>query len=53
MFTIKSYANHQKSITAKKMFKKFPEIRRKLWRGKLWNDGGCVGTIGLYKNLEV
>ena len=41
-----------KSITAKKMFKKFPEIRRKLWGGELWSDGGYVGTVGQYKNLE-
>ncbi len=40
-----------KSITAKKMFKKFPEIRKKLWGGELWSDGGYVGTVGQYKNL--
>ena len=34
------------------MFKKFPEIRRKLWGGELWSDGGYVGTVGQYKNLE-
>ena len=41
-----------KSITAKRMFKKFPEIRRKLWGGEFWSDGGYVGTVGQYKNLE-
>ena len=41
-----------KSITAKKMFKKFPEIRKKLWGGEFWSDSGYVGMVGQYKNLE-
>jgi putative transposase len=35
-----------KSITAKQMFKVFPEIRKQLWGGEFWSDGGYVGTIG-------
>jgi len=35
-----------KSITAKQMFKAFPEIRKQLWGGEFWSDGGYVGTIG-------
>ena len=35
-----------KSIIAKQMFKAFPEIRKQLWGGEFWSDGGYVGTIG-------
>ena len=35
-----------KSISAKQMFKSFPEIKRELWGGEYWSDGGYIGTIG-------
>ena len=41
-----------KSITARKMFEKFPEIRKQLWGGELWSDGGFVGTVGQTIGLE-
>ena len=44
--------NSIKSITAKEMFKKFPEIKKKLWGGEFWSDGGFVGTIGQAAGLE-
>jgi putative transposase len=35
-----------KSITAKQMFKAFPEIRKELWGSEFWSDGGYIGTVG-------
>ncbi len=35
-----------KSITARQIFKVFPEIRQQLWGGEFWSDGGDVGTVG-------
>jgi len=35
-----------KSITAKELFKKFPEIRKELWGGKFWSEGYFVSTVG-------
>jgi putative transposase len=35
-----------KSITARKIFKVYPEIRKQLWGGKLWSDGEYIGTVG-------
>jgi putative transposase len=35
-----------KSITAVRMFEKPPEIKKNLWGGEFWNDGGYVGTVG-------
>ncbi len=35
-----------KSITARKIFKEFPEIKKQLWGGELWSDEGYIGTVG-------
>jgi putative transposase len=44
--------NTIKSITAKEMFKSFSEIKKQLWGGEFWSDGGFVGTIGQAAGLE-
>jgi putative transposase len=35
-----------KSITARQIFKQYPEIKKQLWGGELWSDGGYIGTVG-------
>ena len=35
-----------KSISAKMMFREFPEIKKNLWGGELWNDGYFVRSVG-------
>ena len=35
-----------KSISAKQMFKAFPEIKKELWGGEFWSDDGYIGTVG-------
>jgi len=42
-----------KSITAKELFKKFPEIKNELWGGEFWSDGGYIGTVGEGVNAEI
>lgn len=39
-----------KSITAKQLFKRFPELRKDLWGGEFWTDGFYVATAGTYQN---
>ena len=34
-----------KSITAREMFKQFPEIKKELWGGEFWSDGGYIVTV--------
>ena len=34
-----------KSITAKQLFKSFPELRKELWGGEFWTDGYYVATV--------
>ncbi len=34
-----------KSITAKQLFRRFPELRRELWGGEFWSDGYYIATV--------
>ena len=35
-----------KSITARELFKQFPQLRKELWGGELWSDGYYFATVG-------
>ena len=42
-----------KSITAIKMFEFHNEIKKELWGGEFWSDGGYVATVGEGVNADV
>ena len=42
-----------KSITAKEVFKRHPELKKQLWGGNFWTNGFYVNTVGEYANREV
>ena len=42
-----------KSITAREIFKKHPEIKKELWGGSLWTSGYYGNTVGQYANEEI
>ena len=42
-----------KSIAAKQIFKDFPEIRKELWGGEFWSDGGYIDTVGEGVTAEI
>ena len=42
-----------KSITARELFKKFPDLKKELWGGELWSDGYYAATIGEGGNWAV
>ncbi len=35
-----------KSITAKQVFERCPEVKKKLWGGEFWTKGYYVNTVG-------
>ena len=41
-----------KSLTAREIFKKCPQVKKKLWGGSLWSSGYFVGTVGKHGNEE-
>ena len=42
-----------KSITAKEVFKRHPEVKQKLWGGKFWTSGYYINTVGRYASRDV
>ena len=39
-----------KSITAREIFKNFPEVKKKLWGGEFWSKGFFINTVGQHGN---
>lgn len=39
-----------KSITAREIFRLYPEVKKKLWGGNLWSAGYFVSTVGKNAN---
>jgi REP element-mobilizing transposase RayT len=42
-----------KSILAKKIFERHPEIKKILWGGEFWSDGHFVSTVSKYGDEEI
>jgi REP element-mobilizing transposase RayT len=42
-----------KSITAREIFLKHAEVKKKLWGGEFWSDGYYVSTVGKHGNEDV
>jgi putative transposase len=39
-------AQVRKRISAREIFRHFPQLRRQLWAGEFWNDGDFVRSVG-------
>ncbi len=39
-----------KSITAREIYRLYPEVNKKLWGGQIWSAGYFVSTVGKYAN---
>src|SRR5215203_5323947 len=42
-----------KSITAKEIFKRMPEVKKQLWGGEFWSDGYFISTVGSHGTEEM
>lgn len=42
-----------KSITAREIFTRHPEIKKKLWGGNFWTSGYYANTVGQYANEQL
>ena len=42
-----------KSITAREIYRKHPEIKKFLWGGNIWTMGYYINTVGQYGNLNM
>ena len=41
-----------KSWSARLIFKKYPYIKKELWGGEFWSDGGHIDTVSEYGGLD-
>ena len=42
-----------KSITAREIFKRCPQVKKKLWSGESWSDGYFASTVGKHGDEQV
>ena len=45
-YSISKVVRTLKSISARELFKAYPSLRQRLWRGELWEDGYFARTVG-------
>ena len=46
MYNVKKIVQMIKSQTAREIFMRCPEVKRKLWGGEFWSDGYFASTVG-------
>jgi REP-associated tyrosine transposase len=42
-----------KSITAREIFRRVPQVKKQLWGGEFWSDGYYIASVGQHANEEV
>lgn len=42
-----------KSLTAKKVFSRCPEVKKKMWGGNFWSSGYYVATVSEHGNEKI
>jgi putative transposase len=42
-----------KSLSAREVFKRFPQVKKQLWGGEFWTDGYFASTVGKHGNEDM
>ena len=45
-YSIAQVVTRFKSLSARAVFRRFPQVKRQLWGGEFWEDGYFVRTVG-------
>lgn len=53
MLSVTQIVKMLKSISARQLFLRHPEIKEQLWGGNLWSSGYYVNTVGMYASKDV
>jgi REP element-mobilizing transposase RayT len=53
MMSPKQITQTVKSITARELFRRHPEVKQQLWGGEFWTDGYYINTVRQYANEEI
>ncbi len=46
MYSAKKIIQTVKSLTAREILRRVPEVKKQLWGGEFWTDGYYVSTVG-------
>jgi len=46
MYSVKKIVQMIKSLTSREIFRRCPEVKKKLWGGEFWSDGYFASTVG-------
>jgi REP element-mobilizing transposase RayT len=41
-----------KSLTAREVFARCPQVKKKLWGGQFWSDGYYIASVGQHANVD-
>ncbi len=50
MYSPTKIARVVKSITAREIFQRAPEVKKKLWGGEFWSDGYFISSVGKHNS---
>jgi len=48
-----NYVKFFKGITGLRLFQQFPALKQKLYKGKLWNPGYWISTVGVVSSETI
>src|SRR5699024_4635424 len=46
MYSVTKIVRMVKSLTAREVFKRCPQVKKQLWGGEFWTDGYFASTVG-------
>ena len=52
-YTVTKIVTTIKSLSARELFKRCPQVKKQLWGGELWTDGYFASTVGKHGNEEM
>ena len=50
MYSVTKIVTLIKSLTAREVFRRCPQVKKKLWGGEFWTDGYFASTVGKHGN---
>lgn len=53
IYSVSEIVTKLKSLTARELFLKHPDIKKQLWGGSFWTSGYYANTVGLYGSRDV
>jgi len=52
-YSVTTVVTMLKSLTARKIFQRCPQVKKQLWGGEFWSDGYYARTVGHHGNEQL